>query len=379
MSLVEAALKIGKEFIEKFNSYINGESFLNGESCKRFNNYIHQMFSFVTTNSTILNKNKFIQWVQTSNNDPISVKYQNCYKIDFNSFELVSDLNNGNYIITCTVRINTAMFSKLFCENNEIELSDLSIAHRNTLMANRFKISLIVSKNQIRYMICAFYRYMTDLKSYEFDKKIAWYRHDMMNAAYKHKKLYFVSDIYNTLTTTIDMPSAICLLISQFADNLFTYSVENCIFPFCSSYGHYSVLKSNENSQYFENLKDTLDKRFFIVNTNDDGRNYKTFVNDVSGVGGTESSTFLVKQREYKLLDIFDDIVIVGYEEWINDLSFYYYITPIFSINKNKTGDKKNPMLFVHAHVIRPLDEKQVFCKITSNNINSWKQHNVIV
>eukprot|EP01084_Bolivina_argentea_P075474 136824_1 len=135
MSLVEAALKIGKEFIEKFNSYINGESFLNGESCKRFSNYIHQMFSFVTPNGTILNKNKFIQWVQTSNNDPISVKYQNCYKIDFNSFELVSDLNNGNYIITCTVRINAIMFSKLFCQNNKIKAHELNRAHRNTLNA----------------------------------------------------------------------------------------------------------------------------------------------------------------------------------------------------------------------------------------------------
>eukprot|EP01084_Bolivina_argentea_P276941 472648_1 len=69
----DAAVEVAKQFIETFNSYINAKCIFSDESCKRFNNYIHQMFSFVTPNSTILNKNKFIQWVQTSNNDPISV------------------------------------------------------------------------------------------------------------------------------------------------------------------------------------------------------------------------------------------------------------------------------------------------------------------
>eukprot|EP01083_Nonionella_stella_P239859 839092_1 len=227
-------------------------------------------------------------------------------------------------------------------------------------------------------MISAFYRFISHSSSLpipQFNKPLTWYSSNDMNLEFKHKKLYQTSDIYEALRSVTKLPQGVCFIISELANHSFVYAVENCIFPFCASYAAYGY---QNKSHFLQNMKDTLDQRFHIINTYDNGIDYKQFTDHrISHIGGKCKSDFRIKQRGYKLIDMFGDIVVVGYEEWIHQESWYYFLSPIFEMNHSNTK-KQNPILFVHAHVVRPFDQNIEFTKNTTTDLVTWNENKML-
>ena len=196
-----------------------------------------------------------------------------------------------------------------------------------------------------------------------------------MPESFKHKEIYGTNQIYQILLSSVGVtiPSGVCLQIAEFADNTFVYAVENCIFPCCASYARYRVKK---RTCYVQQMKDTLDDRFYIISRNDNGLNCTEFMKIMKSVGGKGHSKCSAKQRNYKLIDLFDGICIIGYEEWIDNNTYYYYLTPIFVSNNNE--NKKNPILFIHAHVMMPFDVKTEFTKKISKDLKQWEENHYV-
>ena len=112
---------------------------------------MHDNFSFITPNGVRLTKSEFIDWIKSSNSNPKSKRYQSTYSIDAKSVQLVNELNNDNYILSCRINVNPT-FKAAFLTNNAIDSFDrLPMILKVLLASNNFKMTIIISDDQVRF------------------------------------------------------------------------------------------------------------------------------------------------------------------------------------------------------------------------------------
>eukprot|EP01083_Nonionella_stella_P263926 895935_1 len=118
----KSPIKYAKDFIQQFNSYLNGQQPFKGNGYNSFSSEIHSNFSFVDVNANgiILKKYAFIKWIEASNIDLKSKLYHGSYECDPDSFKVINKFKNDIHIISCCFILQPT-FTTIFCQNNDIK------------------------------------------------------------------------------------------------------------------------------------------------------------------------------------------------------------------------------------------------------------------
>ena len=100
---------------------------------------------------------------------------------------------------------------------------------------------------------------------------------------------------------------------------------------------------------------------------------------DTPWIALAESVGVEVKQRDYKFINKFGDMVIIGYEEWVDQLDYYYYVTTICKSSNNVEDNvqptnnvKKSLTMFEYCHVSVPFLCKDNFYQTVVKSVQQY-------